>query len=110
MTGIFWSFISVLAVASFIAIRSLTCEEKLYNKRELEQKTRITDLGQELNSKRKEIEKLNKDLSSSVEMYSGIKSQYDELEHEIEKLQQEVANKDSALKAKQSECEQLKEK
>lgn len=36
--------------------------------------------------------RLNKDLSLKTQMYDGLKGQYDELERDMEKLQQELAN------------------
>lgn len=43
-------------------------------------------------------------------MYEGLKSQYDKLESDRERLQQELTNKDTALKAEQLSHQQLKDK
>lgn len=199
MIAIFWGLFIILVIASAIAIYNLIREEKLYDKREAEQKVRFHRLEQALDTKEKDVEKLNKqivelkdkifqsqdtlkhelnkkdreteklltqlkndfsdkekklnahilelknqllqsqdalkkevlnksnlekklseleaqlvklnkDLSSNIEMYSGLKGQYDDLEREMEQLQQELVNKETVLKREQAAHQEIKEK
>lgn len=87
MTILFWSFSSILAIVSFIAIRSLIHEEKLYNKRDSEQKARIGQLEQELNTKRNGIENLNKQI---LELKGHLLQNQDTLKQELNKKERET--------------------
>ena len=57
-----------------------------------------------------QLEKSKRDLSANIQMYDGLKGQYDELERDMEKLQQDLINKDAFLKAEQVSYQELKQK
>jgi len=59
-------------------------------------------LEKKLQEAQAQLSKLDKELTSNTQVYEGLKGQYDELERDMEKLQQELANKDNALKTEQS--------
>lgn len=80
-------------------VRDALKKEEL-NKGELEKQ------AQELQAK---LEKSNKDLSSTTQMYQGLKAQYNELESVVQKLKEGQANKPSTSTTRDP-ANQLKEK
>lgn len=69
-----------------------------------------TNLEVKLFELQDQLAKLNRDLSSNIQIYNGLKGQYDKLERDIEKLREELVNKDATFKTEQSLHQQLKEK
>ncbi len=67
-------------------------------------------LEKKLQEAQAQLSKLDKELTSNTQVYEGLKGQYDELGRDMEKLQQELANKDTALKIEQMAHQEIKEK
>ncbi len=67
-------------------------------------------LEKKLQEAQAQLSKLDKELTSNTQVYEGLKGQYDELERDMEKLKQELANKETALKTEQMAHQEIKEK
>ena len=131
MTVIFFGLLVIQIILSVIVFCIEIKEERANNKLISGQKARLERIENELTEKYLELEKesadklsfekkmqeaqaqlskLGKELTSYAQVYEGLKGQYGELERDMDKLQQELANKDAALKTEQMAHREIKEK